>query len=77
MSHIKSCEEAPFVVIEMNDGGADSWFGDLDQVEKYLSKSFEKDLDEFRSVKWAPGVMMTYSCGWIAMTSKRIKPWYF
>lgn len=73
---MKSCAEAPFVVVEINDGGADDWFGTTEQVEKYLASSFDKDLDAFRAIDWKPGIAMTYSCGWIFMTSERVKPWY-
>lgn len=61
--------EAQFIVIEIDDGGAQILLTSIERnvIAAYLgtSKHWFNDLKRFNRINWEPGMWMKYPCGWI------------
>lgn len=55
-----------YIIVEVNDGGAEATDSDWDGVVSYLSdESWKEARHKFEHLAWSPGMWMEFPCGWI------------
>lgn len=55
-----------FIIIEVNDGGAERYTYSREEVAAYLQPwNSDHMAEEFSRFAWKPGCWMEFPCGWI------------